>query len=124
MTRVDNTPHLLRAAVARHHAVLDRARTAIERLDRNAQPITFTAVARAAHISRSWLYNQPDLRDTITRLRTRPSATTIPTAQRATDESQRQRLDIVRAEISRLRTENAALRERLARTLGEQRTLR
>ena len=34
-----------------------------------ASPITFTAVARAAGVSRGWLYNQSDLRDTIIRLR-------------------------------------------------------
>jgi integrase/recombinase XerD len=40
------------------------------------------------------------------------------------DESLRQRLDTARAEIQRLRTENAALRDQVARTLGEQRIRR
>jgi len=123
MTRVDNTHHLLIAATIRHHDALQRARAAIEQLDRDGQPITFTTVARAGHISRSWLYNQPDLRDTINRLRVRPpSSITLPAAQRASDESLRQRLDAGRAEITRLRTENAALRDQLARTLGQRRT--
>ena len=69
VTRADNTHHLQRAATARHDAALQRGRGAIEDLDRAGQPITFTAVARAARVSRGWLYNQPDLRDAIIRLR-------------------------------------------------------
>lgn len=122
MTRADNTHHLLRAAVARHHDATVRARAALAQLDHDGQPITFAAVARAARISRSWLYNQPDLRDTITRLRACPGATTIPAAQRATDESLRQRVDAIRAEITKLRADNAALREQLAHKIGERRT--
>ena len=127
MTRVDNTHHLQRAATARHDAALQRGRGAIEDLDRAGQPITFTAVARAAHVSRGWLYSQPDLRDAIIRLR-RDVATaeelTMPAAQRASTESHRQRLDSARDEITRLRADNAALRGQLARSLGEQRLQR
>ena len=69
MSRADNSHHLQRAAAARHDAAVTGARNAIEQLDRAGTPITFTAVADAAGVSRSWLYNQPDLRDTITGLR-------------------------------------------------------
>lgn len=124
MTRSDNTHHLRRAAAARHDAALRRARDAIEELDRDAGTITFTSVAHAAGVSRGWLYNQTDLREVIVALRCRQLArptTTIPTAQRATAESLRQRLDSARHEIIRLRADNAAMREQLARNLGEQR---
>ena len=62
MTRADNTHHLILAATARHDLAVARARAAIEALDRDAQPLTFTAVARAGGVSRGWLYNQPELR--------------------------------------------------------------
>jgi AraC-like DNA-binding protein len=127
VTRRDNSDHLRRAATARHHATLDRARHAVAELDRSGQPITIAAVARAAHVSRSWLYRQPELRDTINRLRTATTATTSsasPAAQRATPDSLRQRLDAARQEIRRLRAENAALGDQLARTLGQQRANR
>lgn len=125
MTRADNTHHLLRAAAARHDLAVTRARAAIEALDRTAQPLTFTAVARAACVSRGWLYNQPDLRDTIIRLRRdRPTAPVVPSPERATPASLRQRLDDTRNEIARLRAENAILREQLARRLGEERARR
>jgi hypothetical protein len=48
----------------------------------------------------------------------------MPAAQRATNNSLRQRLDGARDEITRLRADNANLRDQLARTLGEQRTRR
>jgi Family of unknown function (DUF6262) len=127
VTRADNTHHLRRAAAARHDAALDRARTAVEALDHAGETVTFTAVARAARVSRGWLYNQPDVRDAIVGLRRDQLArvpTAIPAAQRATPESLRRRLDTAREEISRLRAQNAALREQLARSLGERRARR
>ena len=125
MTRADNTHHLILAATARHDLAVARARAAIEALDRDAQPLTFTAVARAAGVSRGWLYNQPELRDTILRVRgDRPTAPMVPSPQRTTPGSLRQRLDDARNEIARLRADNAMLRDQLARRLGEERTRR
>ena len=124
MTRADNTHHLQRAATARHDAALQRGRGAIEDLDRAGKTITFTTVARAAGVSRGWLYNQPDLRDAIIQLRRDVAAAevlTMPTAQRASTDSHRQRLDSARHEIARLRADNTTLRGQLARSLGEQR---
>ena len=73
MTRADNTHHLRRAAADRHNAATDRATTALADLDRSGRPVTFTTVAETANVSRSWLYTQPALRDTITSLRTEPA---------------------------------------------------
>ncbi len=122
MTHSDNSDHLRRAATARHDATVDRARAAVAELDRTGRPITITSVARAAHVSRSWLYEQPDLSDTIIRLRTLAAhLPPNPVAQRATPDSIRQRLDATRHEINQLRAENSALRDQLARTLGQRR---
>ena len=123
MTRADNTRYLAQAAADRHQATLNRASDAIERLDRSGQPVTFSAVAAAAGVSRTWLYRNPSIRDLITRLRTEPSQpASTPAAQRATAESLRARLNAAGQEISRLRAENATLREHAARHLGQQRT--
>jgi hypothetical protein len=123
VTRADNTHHLRQAAADRHHDALARARAAIETLDRSGESITFTTVSREAGVSRGWLYRQPDLRDAIVSLRahSRASGPLLPTAQRTTADSLRQRVDSLRAEIASLRDENAQLRERVARNLGEQR---
>ncbi|MEU3624862.1 DUF6262 family protein [Amycolatopsis coloradensis] len=52
-------------------AAIQRAVAALRRMDKSGLPINFDAVARQARVSRSWLYNQPDLRVEIERLRTR-----------------------------------------------------
>jgi hypothetical protein len=125
MTRADNTRFLAQAATRRHQAALAKSSQAIERLDRSGQPVTFTAVAAAAGVSRAWLYRNPGVRDLITRLRTEPSpAASIRAAQRATAESLRARLDAAHEEITRLRAENTALRQQAARHLGQQRARR
>ena len=80
--------------------------------------MNYTAVAHAAGVSRTWLYRQDQLSDIIGDLRKHePPAATI-TAQRASANSLRQRLDTACAEITRLRTENHSLREQIARQIG------
>jgi len=125
VTRADNAHHLAIAATARHDATAARARDAIDALDRAGTPITIAAVARTASVSRSWLYRQPDLRATIMRLRDLPGparATPLPATQHATTTSLRHRLDATRDEVTRLRADNARLRDQLAQALGKNRT--
>lgn len=124
MTRADNTSNLLRAAADKRDAATRHTIAVIEELARTGANVSVTLVAHSAGVSRSWLYEQPDLLADINRLRERKSAVPIPAKQRATEESTRQRLDATRAELERLRAENAVLREQIARTLGEQRLRR
>lgn len=126
MSRADNTAHLLRAAADKSDATTRRTVAAIAEFDRTGAAVTVAGVASAAGVSRSWLYEQPDLLAAVTQLRegSATEAAAVPLAQRATDESLRQRLDTARAEIERLRAENATLRDQVARTLGEQRIRR
>lgn len=124
MSRADNTDHLRRSAADRHDAAISRTVNAIQELDRTATTVTIASVASAAGVSRSWLYQQPDLLDAATKLRNRTGPVPIPHAQRSTDESLRQRLDAARAEIERLRNDNTSLRDQLARALGERRLRR
>lgn len=121
MTRADNTINLLRAAADKRDAATRHTIAVIEELARTGAHVSVAVVAHSAGVSRSWLYEQPDLLADINRLRERKSAVLIPAKQRATEESTRQRLDAARAEIERLRAENAMLREQVARTLGERR---
>ncbi len=124
MSRADNTAQLRRAAADRHNAAISRTVAAIRELDRTTTTVTIASVATAAGVSRSWLYQQPDLLDAATQLRDRTAPAPIPRAQRATDESLRQRLATANSEIRSLRDANAELREQLARALGEQRIRR
>lgn len=124
MSRADNTAQLRRAAADRHDAAISRTVAAIRELDRTTTTVTIASVATAAGVSRSWLYQQPDLLNAATQLRDRTAPAPIPRAQRATDESLRQRLTTANTEIRYLRDENAGLRQQLARALGEQRIRR
>jgi hypothetical protein len=76
----------------------------------------------AAEVSRSWLYRQPEIRALITGLRTSPGPpTSTPASHRATTESLHALLDASRHEVTRLRAENATLRNETARRLGQNR---
>lgn len=114
----------LRAAAARKHQdSTARARTALVKLDHDGEPITFQGVARAAGVSRQWLYQQPDLRREIERLRDvgHGGTVSVPSAQRATEASLRQRLTSLTAENQRLREEATSLKAELALAYGLQR---
>ena len=102
---------------------MERAERTLRDLDAEGAQISFQSVARRAGVSRQWLYTQPALRAEIERLRDRVSAHAngIPTRQRATEASLRQRLESVRTENQRLRAENATLKNELAIAYGQQR---
>ena len=90
--------------------------------------MTFAGVARAADVSRSWLYTQPDISGQIRRLRKTTDDTgpagAIPAGQRATDASLRARLTAALDRNKQLADDNARLRRQLARALGDQRSSR
>jgi hypothetical protein len=90
--------------------------------------VTFAGVTRAARVSRSWLYIQPDISGQIRRLRKTTdgagSVGAVPVGQRATDASLRARLTAALDRNKQLAEENARLRRQLARALGDQRSAR
>lgn len=121
MTLEQPTP-LSAAAARKRAAAQDRARSAVRELDAAAAPISFQSVARHAAVSRQWLYGQPELRAEIERLRDQPRGPgRVPSAQRATDQSLRQRVQTLRDENQRLREDNRALRAELALAHGHRR---
>jgi len=119
---------LTEAAAQRHELTRAKAVRALRELNRAGTPVTFAGVAKAAGISRSWLYTQPDISGQIRRLRqgTNPAgpAGGIPAAQRATDASLRARLAAAIERNKQLADENARLRRQLAHALGDQRSSR
>ena len=78
MSRPDNSHLIIAAAHRRSAATRKRAVTALRRMENAGAPITFDAVAREAQVSRSWLYNQGDLRAEVERLRERHPPSTTP----------------------------------------------
>jgi Family of unknown function (DUF6262) len=122
--RADNSAHIITAARRRSAATRRRAAAALRRLDAAGRPVSFDAVAREAHVSRSWLYAQPDLRAEVERLRDqrRPrSQQRIPDRQRATEASLRSRLELATERARQLEADNRRLRDALAEALGERR---
>jgi len=119
---------LSEAAARRHELTRSRTVQALRELDRSGTPVTFAGVAKAAGVSRSWLYTQPDISSQIRRLRQNTSsagsAGAIPAGQRTTEASLRARLTTALDRNKQLADENARLRRQLARALGDQRSAR
>ena len=87
--------------------------------------VPFDAVAREADVSRSWLYNQPELRAEIERLRQRKTPSgrrPVPDHQRASDASLQRRLELASERVRHLEADNKRLRRALAEALGDRRT--
>jgi len=122
MTAQPEPVGLRRAAEARHAATLARANETLGDLTRAGRPVTFGGLARVAGVSRSWLYRQPELRRRIEQLRQSPTPVNARRpSQTASTDSLRAQLRLHRDEITRLRVENSALRDQLARQLGASR---
>jgi len=123
--RADNTAPLISAARKRHELTRSKAIRALRELERAGTPVKFETVARAAGVSRSWLYAQSDIRAEIERLRDttqRAPSPPIPAAQRASGASLLRRLAEASQRNQQLAEENARLRRQLAHALGDQRT--
>jgi len=123
MTTPDRTGAMVAAARRRHDDTRRRATDALRRLDAAGEPVNFATVARAAGISRAWLYRDDAVRAEIDRLR-RPGSVGSrgrPAAEQASNESLRQQLEAARAAVAELRAENHLLREAVARKLGHHR---
>ncbi|MEW1847705.1 DUF6262 family protein [Nonomuraea angiospora] len=61
--------HLRQSAASRTAAAEDKARRALRRLAASREPISFTAVAKAANVSTDFLYRHAELRTQIERQR-------------------------------------------------------
>lgn len=123
--RADNTAPLISAARRRRELTRAKAIRALRELGRAGTPVTFETAARAAGVSRSWLYTQNDIRAEIERLRDatqQAPSPPIPASQRASDPSLRQRLTQANDRNRQLTQENQRLRRQLAHALGDQRT--
>lgn len=123
--RADNTIHLITAAQRRHELTRAKAIRALRELDQAGALVTFETVARAAEVSRSWLYTQQDIKDEIHRLRALANRTPnqpTPARQRTTEPSLLRRLEIANNRNRELTEENQRLRRQLERALGQLRT--
>lgn len=124
MPPADNTRHLLEATRARSVQARERAERAIAAAARDSGRITMIGIARAAMVSRSWLYTQPDLVEAITKLQKRQPSPARTGPQPASQESLQRRLETAQHRNRQLRDQVAELTERLEAAHGEIRRLR
>ena len=120
--RADNTAHLIAAASRRHELARSKAIRAIRELDAAGTTVTFESAARAAGVSRSWLYTQPDIRGEVLRLRDlgrRAPGTPVSAHLRSSDASLLRRLQAATARNRELAADNQRLRRQLAQALGQ-----
>lgn len=123
--RAKRTQTLTAAAKAKSQAKTQAAEQAIRRLVKRGEPINFQAVQREAGVSHAFLYNHPDLRGRIERLRAR--ARPVPAPAPSADEQSTLALALT-SQITRLkkqhRQEVQALRAALEQAHGENLDLR
>ncbi len=107
-----------RDSLTKRHGVL----AALKRMEHDREPVTFTAVARAANVS-TWLAYADGVREHIDAARKRQAAQPIQD-QRAgltpSAASLHTDLELARQEIKNLRTERDKLRHNLQKQLGRQ----
>lgn len=119
----DTTP-LVAARQRAAQATAERAEKALATMIRNRDPITFTAVAQQAGVSREYLYRHAELCRRIKHAR----QTTTPALASATDPGDgviaalrdhiRRQDETHRQAIRQLKADNAALRRQLEGALG------
>ncbi|SUA47319.1 DUF6262 family protein [Nocardia africana] len=124
MPLADNTRFLLEATRRRGAEARIRAEKAVTEAAAGRDRVTVAGIARAASVSRSWLYTQADLIDAIALLQQRHSADNRNGRQSASDASLRNRLEAANHRNKQLRSHIAELTEQLETAYGEIRALR
>lgn len=118
-----NTEGLTRHRTDRAAAIADRVEAVISDYERRPDPdgVSLAAIAKAAHVSRSWLYRS-EFRTRVEALRLaniRPGASSRRV--RSSEASLASRLANALTDNRRLRDENAELRRQLELELGRRR---
>lgn len=123
MPPADNTRFVIAAAHDRGRQARERAERALTLAQRSPTRPAVADIARAAKVSRSWLYTQTDLIAALRELQGRTTPTTSSGERSATTESLRQRLDAALGKNKKLREANTELTRLLEIAHGEIRRL-
>lgn len=119
--RADNSRHLIAAASRREDEARGRVVDVLHQADRDGRGLSITELARAAGVSRAYLYSQQDLVAAVRELQEKNSGRQAgtPTAQRATTASLLARVEALTARNKKLQEENRQLRRRLETARGQ-----
>lgn len=105
-----NTTGLKKAAQNRRLEALTRTEDAIKKLLREKRPIDFTTVAQVAQVARSWLYQQPEIKERIIYLREQTTQNkSIPLSQKSSEASKDAMIMTLKQQIKQLKAENQEL---------------
>lgn len=124
MPRSDNAAILRQAAQRRSRDARERAVKTITAAQRSTDPVTIAGIARAAEVSRSWLYTQTDLVAAIDAMKSRTPSPVRTGRQPASSDSLQRRLDAAQHRLTQLRAQNRDLTRRLETAHSEIRRLR
>lgn len=125
--RADNTAALHDATRQRTATTRRRADEAMRAILAGGERLSVAEFARRVGVSRSWLYNQPDLIEELAGIQPllRAGAGQQPSGvPAASDDSIRTRLELAQRRIRTLTQQNQELSDQLARALGELRAAR
>jgi hypothetical protein len=126
--RPGNIANLKAAAARRHQDAVTRAEAGLQKLTRSGQQVTFRGVAKAAGVSLEFLYNHPQLRSRIERLRAQQQTTAAPARPAADPGAPSSVARTLTAELAATRARHRAeveqLRQALAAAHGENLLLR
>ncbi|MGH3379600.1 MAG: DUF6262 family protein [Actinoallomurus sp.] len=117
--RADNTVHLRRAVEQRQCTTRQKAAAALAALHRSTGPVTVAGLARAAGVSRSWIYTQPELLQQTRDHQVESSTRTASRSSSASDASWQQRVQVAHTRIRELTAENKQLRDQIAQLHGQ-----
>jgi hypothetical protein len=125
--RADNSRLIRDAAQRKHERCLESVTVAIREADRHRRPVTVLGIAKAAGVSPSWIYTQPEVfaairarRDVTDRLET----TNVPNSRSAGSVGQQKRIELLTTRLKQAMDDNERLRAELATVHAELRRLR
>ncbi|MFI1865501.1 DUF6262 family protein [Streptomyces jumonjinensis] len=124
MPPADNARFLVEASKTRSRLARERAEEAVKTAARRSERPTIVGIAKAAGVSRSWLYTQTDLITAVNQLRQRLPAPHRGTRHPASDASLQRRLETALERNRQLRDQVTDLTRKLEIAHGEIRRLR
>lgn len=111
-----DTSGIKQAAQHKRLQTLARAEEGIQQLIRLGEPVTFATVADIANVSTSWLYNQPELVERITVMRSqqpKKQVTPTPIQTASSFPAQDKMIQSLRSQVKALKAEAQALTQQL-----------
>lgn len=115
MSDYDRKVHLQQVHEQRRQKTNQRVDEAIKRLITLQEPINFNSVSKESGVSKATLYNHPNVRERIERLRTQQEQlpTTKQLKRERTEDTKDAMIQSLKSRMKRLEAENKQLKEQL-----------